>query len=76
MPGNRKETWDRAIRKVRNFQAEWKTTGPVPADKDRDLRTRFRQAADLFFRSLSPFAGPREAAPADEDDHTNEEEEA
>jgi hypothetical protein len=61
-PGNRKETWVRALRKVRRIQSEWKTIGPVPSEKDRDLRNRFRQAANLFFRSRSDSAGREDTA--------------
>ena len=75
VPGNRKETWERAIRKVRDLQAEWKTIGPVPADKDRDLWARFRQAADLFFRSPSTSSGSGDAGSADDDDDRMKEKE-
>jgi hypothetical protein len=75
VPGNRKETWERALRKVRDLQAEWKTIGPVPADKDRDLWGRFRQAADLFFRSPSTSFGAKDADSGDNDDDRMKEEE-
>ncbi|MFP4346946.1 MAG: DUF349 domain-containing protein [Desulfococcaceae bacterium] len=74
VPGNRKETWERAIQKVRALQAEWKTIGPVPADKDRDLWARFRQAADLFFRSPSTSFGAKDAGSVNDDDRMKEEE--
>lgn len=76
VPGNPKETRDRTLRKVRDIQAEWKTIGPVPADRDQEIWTRFRQAADLFFKTPSKSTSRPDAASEDEDNGAPEEKEA
>ncbi|MEE4359296.1 MAG: DUF349 domain-containing protein [Desulfococcaceae bacterium] len=53
VPGNPKESWDRARQKVIDIQKEWKSTGPVPQEKDEEIWKRFRSAADIFFTSRS-----------------------
>ncbi len=50
VPSNPRETWDRAMKKVREIRKKWKETGPVPREKDELIWKRFRKASDLFFK--------------------------
>lgn len=51
VPGDRKQTFDRAMRKVREIQARWKETGPVSQAMDSELWLRYRKALDIFYSS-------------------------
>ncbi len=67
VPGDRKKTWEQALRKVKAVQAEWKTIGPAPREAEKALWHRFRRAGDQFFadreqRSASEGEAKRSAA--------------
>lgn len=68
VPGEKSETWARAINKVKALQREWKETGPVPQNRDAEIWRRFRAAADMFF---TPRPRDRERKTADSDESEN-----
>lgn len=47
--------WDEATRKVLDMQARWKETGFATRKNNARLFTRFREAADAFFKAKSEF---------------------
>lgn len=76
VPGDRKKSWEQALRKVKAVQAEWKTIGPAPREAEQALWQRFRRAGDQFFaereqrpasggKTERPEEGPTGSAPSD-----------
>ncbi len=53
VPGDRKTTWENALKTVRRLQAEWKELGPVRGEAERRLQQRCRRATGLFFSPKS-----------------------
>jgi hypothetical protein len=41
--------WDKVTKEIKEIQAEWKATGPVPHKKSEALWNRFRKGCDHFF---------------------------
>jgi Domain of Unknown Function (DUF349) len=53
--------WKNTIETIKALQARWRTIGPAPRDKDKDLWNRFRTACDGFFDRLKQNAQKRDA---------------
>ncbi|MBT8493340.1 MAG: DUF349 domain-containing protein, partial [Deltaproteobacteria bacterium] len=46
--------WDETAEAIKSLQAEWKSIGPVPRKKSKQIWQRFRGACDRFFERRKP----------------------
>lgn len=53
--------WKNTVERIKALQAHWRTVGPAPRDKDKELWNRFRSACDGFFDRLKQNAQRRDA---------------
>ncbi|MBF0100814.1 MAG: DUF349 domain-containing protein [Desulfobacterales bacterium] len=51
--GDKKKTWNNAMKKFRTIQKQWKEIGPVPRDYDDMVWKRYRKLSDQFLSDRS-----------------------
>jgi len=54
------DNWKETVAQVREWQADWHETGPVPRDNHEEIRTRFKKACDDFYARHREFLASQE----------------